>query len=162
MKPWFQPGLNRIVGQSDDRVHVRLGRLALAGLFVLVAVYVLDGRAQENPPRLLADVGGPIGSAVISVNSARRAALRNAALISNIVNSLDARIQFGIVTNDRRAFTVASNPWPDRIEFLEMDAATPITIWTQDPFLVLVSDLGESTLLLPWSSIDPATVPCRA
>ena len=42
-----------------------------------------------------------------------------------------------IIANDRAAFTVANNPWPDRVQFIELPFANPITIWTQDPFLVL-------------------------
>jgi len=74
---------------------------------------------------------------VISVNSARRSTLRNAELVTNIVNGLPATTRVSILTNDRAAFFVARNDWPDRIDFIELPASNPITIWTQDPFLVL-------------------------
>jgi len=99
---------------------------------------------------LLADTSGTISSVVISVNSARRAALRNADLVSNIVNGLPTSTRVYIFANDLSAFTVAKNPWPDRIKFVEIPFSNPITIWTQDPFLVLKSgtDLQKTTLLM--------------
>jgi hypothetical protein len=82
----------------------------------------------------------------ISVNSARRATLRNARLVTNLVNGLPDSTRFLILTNDRSAFTIARNVRPDRVRFLELPYTNPITIWTQDPFLVLSGPQG-STLL---------------
>ncbi len=96
---------------------------------------------------LLSDSNGTINAAVMSVNSARRAALRNAGLITNIVNSLPQNVQLYILTNDMSAFTVARNPWPDRIHFISLANDNPITIWTQDPFLVLRNSNQGTTLL---------------
>lgn len=128
-------------------------RLASALLTIWLVSSVAATAAQDAPAgdryQLLADTGGPIGQVVISVNSARNAALRNAALISNIVNGLPAGTHFGIITNDRDAFTVARNPWPERISFIELPANNPITIWTQDPFLVLHNAAGDVRLLTP-------------
>ncbi|KAA9134064.1 hypothetical protein F3N42_00495 [Marinihelvus fidelis] len=97
--------------------------------------------------RLLADTEGQLGSVVLAVNSARRAALRNAGLVSNIVNGLPEILQVNILANDLAAFTVANNPWPGRIHFIEVPASNPITIWTQDPFLVLRDEAGKTLLL---------------
>lgn len=105
--------------------------------------------AEDAGYELLADTTGNIEQAVISINSARRAALRNVALISNIVNGVPARIHFSILTNDRQAFTIASNPQPERIQFLELPEDNPITIWTQDPFLVLRNAAEDVRLLVP-------------
>lgn len=105
----------------------------------------------HNPAAtLLADTPGTISSVVISVNSARRAALRNADLVSNIVNGLPTSSRVYIFSNDLSAFTVAKNPWPDRVKFVEIPFSNPITIWTQDPFLVLKSgtDSKKTTLLM--------------
>jgi hypothetical protein len=85
--------------------------------------------------------------AALSVNSARRATLRNAELVTNIVNGLPASTRFFILTNDRAAFTVARNDRPDRVGFVDLAYTNPITIWTQDPFLVLAGPEGEITLL---------------
>ena len=97
---------------------------------------------------LLADTGGRVTQVVISVNSARRAALRNAELVTNIVNGLPASAKVYIIVNDRSAFTVASNPWPGRVHFIELPFSNTITIWTQDPFLVLREPTGEQEVTL--------------
>lgn len=92
---------------------------------------------------------------VTSVNSARRSALPNAALITNIVNALPTLTRVLILTNDRAAFTVAANPVPDRVEFVELPADNPITIWPQDPFVVL-RDAAESYRLHMSKGFDRA------
>jgi len=114
--------------------------LLLTGVGLLLAPRLFRQPAAEPIPsksRLLPDVGGRITRVVCSVNSARRAALRNADLVSNIVNSLPPRAKIVLLVNDREAFTVASNPWPDRVTFLELPSDKSFTIWPQDPFLVL-------------------------
>ena len=68
--------------------------LLLTGVGLLLAPRLFRQPAAEPIPsksRLLPDVGGRITRVVCSVNSARRAALRNADLVSNIVNSLPPR-----------------------------------------------------------------------
>ena len=131
---------------------VRCSRSFAAGLLfgILLARSVGAEAPATDDYQLLPDVGGPITEAAVSVASARRAALRNAELISNIVNTLPTRIDFGILTNDRAAFTVANNPWPERIRFLDVDTTRNLTIWTQDPFLVLQDGSGATRLLKPW------------
>ena len=96
---------------------------------------------------MLPDVGARPRVVAVSVNSARRATLRNANLVTNLVNGLPGTARFIILTNDRLAFTVARNDVPDRIQFLDLPLKNPITIWTQDPFLVLSRPGGEVTLL---------------
>lgn len=114
-------------------------RAALALGFFLVPCAAPGDQLTEQAASqsLLPDTGGSLRQVVISANSARQSALRNAGLISNIVNGLPASARVYIVVNDRDAFTVASNPWPGRIQFIELPFSNPITIWTQDPFLVL-------------------------
>jgi len=129
-----------------------LAALPLLLCAVAGSAVAAQGSQPENSSGayvLLADTGGPVTQAVISVNSARRAALRNVELISNIVNGLATDTRFGILTNDLAAFTVASNPWPERIEFIEMPVDNAITIWTQDPFLVLHDATNQVRLLTP-------------
>jgi len=120
-------------------------------LAILTAVAALGCAAPADPPgaarrALLPDVGGPPRVAAISVNSARRATLRNAELVTNIVNGVPAA-RFLVLTNDRSAFTVARDDRPGRVRFLDLPFESPITIWTQDPFLVLSGPGDEITLL---------------
>ncbi|WP_133300571.1 hypothetical protein [Seongchinamella sediminis] len=76
----------------------------------------------------------------MSINSARRAALRNAGTVSSLVNALPSSIAIDILVNDRAAFTVVDAEGGNRVNFVELPADNPITIWPQDPFLVLRSD----------------------
>jgi hypothetical protein len=121
-------------------------------LAVLTAAAALSCAATADPPAgerrvLLPDVGPPPRVAAIGVNSARRATLRNADLVTNIVNGLPASTRFLVLTNDRAAFTVARDDRPGRVRFLDLPFKNPITIWTQDPFLVLAGPGSEITLL---------------
>lgn len=124
-------------------------KLAAVALCCVLPPVHAETSAGKNPVGLLPDHGGPVTEAVISVNSARRATLRNAQLITNIVNAFPKRVKFTIVSNDPSAFTVASNPWPERIRFLHLPEDNPITIWTQDPFVVLKDEDKSTTLLTP-------------
>ena len=121
-------------------------------LAILTAATALGCAGAADPPAagrpvLLPDVGGPLRVAAISVSSARRATLRNADLVTNIVNGLPAPTRFFVLTNDRSAFTVARDDSPGRVRFLDLPFKSPITIWTQDPFLVLSGPGDEITLL---------------
>ena len=98
---------------------------------------------------LLSDTSGKLGSVVVSVNSARRSTLRNASLITSIVNALPDYTTISIITNDRAAFTVARNRLPDRVSFVELPDDNPITIWPQDPFLVMQDAEAGYYLLKP-------------
>jgi hypothetical protein len=115
-------------------------------------VAALSCAGTADPPAaerrvLLPDVGAPPRVAAMSVNSARRATLRNAELVTNIVNGLPASVRFLVLTNDRSAFTVARDDRPGRVRFLDLPFKNPITIWTQDPFLVLAGPGDDITLL---------------
>ena len=121
-------------------------------LAILTAAAALSCAGAVDPPAagrrvLLPDVGAPPRVAAMSVNSARRATLRNAELVTNIVNGLPASVRFLVLTNDRSAFTVARHDRPGRVRFLDLPFKNPITIWTQDPFLVLTGPGDEVTLL---------------
>ncbi|MFH1732214.1 MAG: hypothetical protein ABIF82_11280 [Planctomycetota bacterium] len=108
--------------------------------------------SREAAPRAgawtaLPDHGPRIERVVCVVNSARRAALRNAALVTKIVNALPPRVRVSILTNDRAAFTIARDPHPGRVELVTLPAESNFTIWPQDPFLVLTRPDGKKTLL---------------
>lgn len=117
----------------------------LLGAGVCLFVIQRYGRHAPVPSqRLLADSGRePISLVVCSVNSARRSALRNAHLASSIVNALPPRVDVILAVNDPKAFTVVRNPWPDRVQFLKLTDETSITIWPQDPFVVLRDEEGK-------------------
>jgi len=110
-------------------------------VFIANCAWAANG---QNTGGLLPDTRGELKTVVISVNSARRSTLRNADLVTNIVNGLPATTRFLILTNDRAAFTIAGNTWPERVNFVNLPADNPITMWTQDPFLVLKNSADEA------------------
>ncbi len=102
---------------------------------------------KHHQAQLLADHGGPLAVVVTAVNSARRSALRNADLISNIVTALPTSTKVFILSNDRQAFTIENNKQRYDVEFIDIPTDNPITIWPQDPFLVLQDNKGSIKLL---------------
>ena len=126
----------------------RLGLLlaiASSGLLLFLVFSPPMGKKARN--HILADSGGVITKVACTVNSARRSPLRNAQLVSDIINALPSRVEVVLMVNDRAAFEVASNPWPERVSFLELPMESTLTIWPQDPFVVLKGQTGETTLL---------------
>ena len=93
------------------------------------------GPPSKAPARLLADVGEEIQVVVCSATSARTSSLRNSELVSNIVNGLPDNVQVLLLVNDRKAFrTPAGNR---RVTFIELPSDCGISIWPQDPFVVV-------------------------
>lgn len=128
---------------------MRLKASPFAILWLLAGIASSTVVANENHGNtLLADTDGDLKKVVISVNSARRSTLRNAELVSNIVNVLPGTTEFLILTNDRAAFSTPNGTWPERISFIDMPAEKPMTMWTQDPFLVLGAPGGQSATTL--------------
>jgi len=125
--------------------------VALALISIALFLY-LSGRFSRDPfacsSNLLADTGGAVRLVVCNVNSAQRAVLRNTPLVNNIINNLAEHTKVVLVINDPKSFTVASNPWPDRIKFLTLPSEISMTIWPQDPFVVLEDSDGKGQLLL--------------
>ena len=120
---------------------VGLGLIALGGTLYLGSL--------DTPPReahLLADVGGEIELVVGHAASARRSALRNAHLVTEVVNGLPARVGVLLTTNDRHAFS-ARNPGAGHVRFVALATDREYTIWPQDPFLVLEEEDGGHSLL---------------
>jgi hypothetical protein len=128
------------------------GSRALTALIALVligaGIWLLLQQAVRTP-LLLADSSGRMELVVLSVNSARSSTLRNAELTSRIVNTLPEHTRILILAPDREAFTVASNPWPERISFVDMPDNYALTIWPQDPFLVVQDEDGPRLLASP-------------
>ena len=124
---------------------------ALATLIAL-ALLATGLLLVSRPPgssSILADSHGRIEQVVLSVSSARSSTLRNALLSSSIVNALPEYVQILILAPDREAFTVVSNPWPERVRFADMPENHQLTIWPQDPFLVLDGADGPRLLASP-------------
>lgn len=118
---------------------------ALGGGLLLLSHY----SNRSGSAQITADIGGPIELALVSVSSARSSTLRNAELINNIVNGLPARVRILILAPDRDAFRVAANPWRERIEFVDMPQQYRLTIWPQDPFVVIRDADGARLLASP-------------
>ncbi|MEX0886496.1 MAG: hypothetical protein WD009_08670 [Phycisphaeraceae bacterium] len=137
---------------SDARPPSRW-QLILGGALLTCAAAMLALPGQRPPADaraiILSDSDGLIEQVVCNVNSARHAALRNAELFSHIVNALPARVELITLTNDRAAFTITSNPHPDRLHFVDLPADHDFTIWTQDPFVVLREPGGSMRLAVP-------------
>lgn len=127
--------------------------LAAAVLAVLVAFsggWLLHHYVEQKPAQsILADLGSPIEQVVISASSARSSTLRNVELVNEIVNRLPPRIKILILAADRDAFTVASNPWRERVSFADMPERYRLTIWPQDPFIVMTAAEGSRLLASP-------------
>jgi hypothetical protein len=109
-----------------------------AGELPAVWIATTDAEAPDSPRLpLLPDIGGAIELVACTVNSARNSGLRNAHAVNQIVNTLPPEVRILILTNDRAAFSVLSNPDPQRIEFVDLPGESSFTIWPQDPFVVL-------------------------
>ncbi|MDB4564319.1 agmatine deiminase family protein [Mariniblastus sp.] len=101
---------------------------------------------NEPVPEMLPDVGTKIQLVVCSATSARRSSLRNTELVNNIVNGLDDDVHVMLLVNDRAAFKDSSNN--GRVTFVEIPTESDITIWPQDPFVV-VNDKENTKLITP-------------
>lgn len=134
-------------------VKINTVRKTVALSLIGIALFLYLSKRHRPEPfagssNLLADTGGAVSLVVCNVNSAHRAVLRNTPLINNIINNLAERTKVILVLNDPNAFTVAANPWPDRVKFLTLPSEISMTIWPQDPFVVLHNSDGPNQLLL--------------
>lgn len=101
---------------------------------------------NKTQPTMLPDVGTKIKLVVCSATSARRSSLRNTELVNNIVNSLDDDVHVMLLVNDREVFKTSLNN--GRVTFVEIPSESDITIWPQDPFVVL-KDRESTKLITP-------------
>ncbi len=134
------------------------GRKRWAAALAAAAVLAVGGKAalhftgrgarpDVGPWRVLADDGGAISRFACVVNTDGRAAVRNVALAAAIVKALPERMRVSILASNIEAFAVAAALDPQRVDFLELPKDLELTIWPQDPFLVLARGGGEVLLL---------------
>ncbi|MGI9467078.1 MAG: hypothetical protein ACR2OA_08160 [Rubripirellula sp.] len=116
---------------------------AATTLSILSASYFLPTILPQERVKILSDVGSEIRLVACSATSARTSSLRNAELVSNIVNGLPQDVHVLLLVNDRSAFATSANN--SRLTFVEMPPDSDISIWPQDPFVVVQ---GKSTTKL--------------
>ncbi|HAY82398.1 MAG TPA: hypothetical protein DCY79_21530 [Planctomycetaceae bacterium] len=115
---------------------------------VAVAALLPSFFGRERSPQLVSDVGAEIRLVACSVTSARTSSLRNAELVTNIVNGLPRDVHVLLMVSDRSAFS--ASPSQRRVTFVEMPPQSDISIWPQDPFVV-VQDGATTKLITPCS-----------
>ena len=118
----------------------------LFALLRLITFFAKPLFVSEPVPAMLSDVGTKIKLVVCSATSARKSSLRNTELVNNIVNGLDEDVHVMLLVNDRAAFKQSSNN--GRVTFVEVPNESDITIWPQDPFVV-VNDKENTKLITP-------------
>ena len=116
---------------------------AATTLSILSFSYLIPSLFSRDREQILSDVGSEIRLVACSATSARTSSLRNAELVSNIVNGLPQDVHILLLVNDRSAFSTSSNN--RRVTFVEMPPESDISIWPQDPFVVVQ---GKSTTKL--------------
>lgn len=131
---------------TSMKIFVLTVTVLLSAGYTLSLVTNGPGAPSEAHGRLLADVGEEIQVVVCSATSARTSSLRNSELVSNIVNGLPDHVKVLLLVNDRKAFrTPAGNR---RVTFIELPSDCGISIWPQDPFVV-VEDGQNIRLVTP-------------
>ena len=130
-----------------DKLMKNLFFTVATTLSIVSVSYLLPSIFPGERAKILSDVGSEIRLVACSATNARTSSLRNAELVSNIVNGLPQDVHIMLLVNDRSAFATSSNN--RRVTFVEMPRKSDISIWPQDPFVVVQ---GPSTTKL--------TTPC--
>jgi hypothetical protein len=121
---------------------------AATTLSIFSASFLMPTVFRRDKAKILSDVGSEIRLVACSATSARTSSLRNAELVSNIVNGLPQDVHVLLLVNDRSAFSTSlSNR---RVTFVEMPPKSDISIWPQDPFVV-VQGHATTKLITPCS-----------
>lgn len=120
--------------------------LTLCSIFLIGSIIAWVRSEPESPLQILNDFESEIEVVVCSATSARNSSLRNAELVSNIVNGLSPKTHVLVLVNDRKAFQTR-NP-SERVTFIEVPPQKSISIWPQDPFVVVQSQ-SETQLVVP-------------
>ena len=114
------------------------------GLAIAWGRTVVATGTGSNP--ILPDQGPEIEVVVCSATSARHSSLRNSELVANIVNGLSPKTHVLILVNDRQGFEAPPNH--HRVTFIEVPSDNSISIWPQDPFVVMQSQ-DQTRLIVP-------------
>ncbi len=131
-----QPCSNRVVFLLDSRsVTMKIQFFTVALVLVVAFVLFRLNRTAEPESQILADVGAEIEVVICSATSARTSSLRNSELVANIVNGLPDSVQVLLLVSDRASFE--TNSGNNRVKFIELPKKTDISIWPQDPFIVV-------------------------
>ena len=144
---YFSGGCSKLMSNRVWQVAWVTAAVVLLAIGAIVAMRLAGGLKSVPAERVLPDHGGQIEYVVCVVNTARHARLRNARLVTGIVNALPQRVRVTILTNDRASLIVARDPAPGRVDFVELPEKSSFTIWPQDPFLVLADTNGRNLLL---------------
>jgi hypothetical protein len=94
---------------------------------------------------VLPDVGGRIEQVATVVHSPARSTLRNQELVQGIVEGLAPHVRVLILAAPE--MILDPNPLPERITFVEIPDDLDLSIWPQDPFVVLRAADGATSLL---------------
>lgn len=139
---------SRSNGKMKPKWIVLLLALSASLFQIIIAAYhpAISRTSRGEPaPRLMQENGSAISVVACSLTSARTSSLRNAQVIENIIKTLPSTSQVLLLVNDPASFKTNHSA---RVTFVELPETSRISIWPQDPFLVLRSN-GESTLLVP-------------
>jgi len=126
-------------------------RAVPAAVLLAALVFAAACTQEETPPslvapRLLSDSAGPIELVLLVVSSPRRSSLRNQQLVEQIARGLGPWTRLLILAD--REMILDPNPWPQRLEFVEIPERLNFSIWPQDPFAVLTTPDGDARLLV--------------
>jgi hypothetical protein len=116
-------------------------------IFCVVLMSACRNERQDNLA-VLSDVKGQLSVVVLSAVSAQQSSLRNAHLVARVVHGLPSDVHVLILVNDRQHFEFAAGN--RHVAFVEVPDAKTLSIWPQDPFVV-VGNSHETCLLVPAS-----------
>ena len=121
---------------------------AVATLSILSVAFLLPSSSRQEEAKLLSDVGAELRLVACCATSARTSSLRNTQLVSNIINALPEDVHVLLIVNDRAAFVKSGKD--RRVTFVEMPTDSDMSIWPQDPFVVVQSETS-TRLVTPCS-----------
>lgn len=153
-----------VSGPTSNCSICRWAKLIIVATAVVLLYSAVERlRSPQSEWTVLADDCGIIKHVACVVNSARRASLRNAPLVTNIINALPKHTRITVLTNDPTAFAIAGNPQRGRLEFLDLPTKSDFTIWPQDPFVVLNSRKDRLLILASneFDRVDDRLIPRR-
>lgn len=145
---WYAEMNSRSNGKMKPKWIVLLVALS-ASLFQIVIFAsrpaVSSITRDEPTPRLMPEHGSGISVVACSLTSARTSSLRNVQLIENIIKTLPSESHVLLFVNDPSSFKTNHMA---RVTFVELPETSRLSIWPQDPFLVVRAG-AESKLLVP-------------